>query len=178
MSIEQEIEKRIRIIDDFPIKGIKFQDIFSLTDDTVLFKKIINEISRYIKKESITKIAGIEARGFIFASAVSFKCQIPFIPIRKPGKLPGDVVKQKYKLEYGTDQIEIQKGMVKKSDKVLIIDDLIATGGTALASYRLLTKLTSKKISFFFVINLNNLGGLDKLTKKNTVVRTLYNTTG
>ena len=178
MSIEQEIEKRIRIIDDFPIKGIKFQDIFSLTDDTVLFKKIINEISRYIKKESITKIAGIEARGFIFASAVSFKCQIPFIPIRKPGKLPGDVVKQKYKLEYGTDKIEIQKGMVKKSDKVLIIDDLIATGGTALASYRLLTKLTSKKISFFFVINLNNLGGLDKLMKKNTVVRTLYNTTG
>jgi adenine phosphoribosyltransferase len=178
MSIEQEIKKRIRVINDFPIKGIKFQDIFSLTDDIILFKKIINKISRYVKKESITKIAGIEARGFIFASAVSLKCQIPFIPIRKPGKLPGGVVKQKYKLEYGTDQIEIQKGMIKKSDKVLIIDDLIATGGTALASYRLVTKLTTKRISYFFVINLKNLGGVDKLMKKNIVVRTLYNTQG
>tara|TARA_Y100000992_G_C21200627_1_gene460238 strand:+ start:428 stop:964 length:537 start_codon:yes stop_codon:yes gene_type:complete len=178
MSIEQKIEKRIRIVNDFPIKGIKFQDIFSLTDDAALFKNIINEISKYVKKESITKIAGIEARGFIFASAVSFKCEIPFIPIRKPGKLPGDVVRHKYKLEYGTDQIEIQKGMINKSDKVLIIDDLIATGGTALASYVLMSKLTSKKINYFFIINLKNLGGADKLMKKNTVVRSLYNTQG
>jgi adenine phosphoribosyltransferase len=178
MTIKQEIKERIKIINNFPIKGIKFQDIFSLTDDSVIFKKIINQISKNIKKEAITKIVGIEARGFIFASAASFKCQIPFIPIRKPGKLPGSIAKQKYKLEYGTDQIEIQKGAIKKSDKVLVIDDLIATGGTALASYKLMSKFTSNKICFFFVINLENLGGVDKLVEKNAVVTTLYNTQG
>ena len=110
-----------------------FQDITSITDNKLLFKEIINEISKYVKKLKFTKIAAVEARGFIFGSAVSFKTEIPFVPIRKKGKLPGKVLKQKYKLEYGSDEIQIHKNSINEKDKVLIIDDLIATGGTAFA---------------------------------------------
>ena len=128
------IEKNIKVIKNFPKKGILFQDIFSLTNNPNIFSAIINEICLVVKRKKITKLIGIESRGFIFASAAALKCKLPFIAIRKPNKLPGPIYKQKYQLEYGTDEIQIQKGSVNKSDRVLIIDDLIATGGTALAS--------------------------------------------
>ncbi len=165
-KLENLLRKNLRVVPNFPKKGIMFQDIFSVIEKPTLLKMIINEISKIIKKEKITKIVGIDARGFIFGSLISVKNEIPFIPIRKKGKLPGKVFKKKYKLEYGFDEIEIQKGSILKKDKVLIIDDLIATGGTALASAKLVENMSTKTISFMFVIDLYNLGGSKILKKK------------
>ena len=176
-NLSKKIKSSIRVIRDFPKKGILFQDITSLTDDSKLFKKIILEIGKYIKKNRITKIVGIEARGFIFASAAAYITNIPFVPIRKKNKLPGKIYRQKYKLEYGEDEINIHKNSINKNDRVLIIDDLIATGGTAVASAKLLEKIKPKKIFFFVIINLYNLNGLSKI-KKNYDIKYLYETEG
>ena len=154
------------MIPDFPKKGILFQDITSITDNKLLFKEVVDEISKYVKKNKFTKIAAVEARGFIFGSAVSYKTEIPFVPIRKTGKLPGKVLKQKYKLEYGTDEIQIHKNSINEKDKVLVIDDLIATGGTAFASANLINKCKVRAIEFFFIIDLKNIGGSQKLGEK------------
>ena len=154
------------MIPDFPKKGILFQDITSITDNKLLFKEVVDEISKYVKKNKFTKIAAVEARGFIFGSAVSYKTEIPFVPIRKKGKLPGKVLKQKYKLEYGTDEIQIHRNSINEKDKVLVIDDLIATGGTAFASANLINKCKVRSIEFFFIIDLKNIGGSKKLGKK------------
>ena len=154
------------MIPDFPKKGILFQDITSITDNKLLFKEVVDEISKYVKKNKFTKIAAVEARGFIFGSAVSYKTEIPFVPIRKKGKLPGKVIKQKYKLEYGTDEIQIHRNSINEKDKVLVIDDLIATGGTAFASANLINKCKVRSIEFFFIIDLKNIGGSQKLGEK------------
>ena len=154
------------MIPDFPKKGILFQDITSITDNKWLFKEVVNEIANYVKKNKFTKIAAVEARGFIFGSAVSYKTEIPFVPIRKKGKLPGKVLKQKYKLEYGMDEIQIHRNSIKEKDKVLVIDDLIATGGTAFASANLINKCKVRSIEFFFIIDLKNIGGSQKLGEK------------
>ena len=165
-KLKNKLKKKIRVIPDFPKKGILFQDITSITDNKILFKEVVNEISKYVKKNKFTKIAAVEARGFIFGSAISFKTEIPFVPIRKKGKLPGKVLKQKYKLEYGSDEIQIHKNSIHEKDKVLIIDDLIATGGTAFASANLINKCKVKYIEFYFLIDLKNIGGSKKLGKK------------
>jgi len=157
------------VIPDFPKKGILFQDVTSITDNKLLFKEVVNEIAKYVKKNKFTKIAAVEARGFIFGSAVSYNTEIPFVPIRKKGKLPGKVLKQKYKLEYGTDEIEIHRNSINEKDKVLVVDDLIATGGTAFASAKLLKKCKVKSIEFYFIIDLKNVGGSQKLGKKYTL---------
>ena len=154
------------MIPDFPKKGIMFQDITSVTDNKLLFKEVINEISRYASKHKFTKIAGVEARGFIFGAAVAFKLGLPFVPIRKKGKLPGKVIRQKYSLEYGNDEIQVHSNSVTSRDRILIIDDLIATGGTALASAKLISKCKVKNIEFYFIIDLKNVGGSQKLGKK------------
>ena len=154
------------MIPDFPKKGILFQDITSITDNKLLFREVVNEIAKYVKKNKFTKIAAVEARGFIFGSAVSYKTEIPFVPIRKKGKLPGKVLKQKYKLEYGTDEIQIHRNSINEKDKVLVIDDLIATGGTAFASANLINKCKVRSIEFFFIIDLKNIGGSQKLGEK------------
>lgn len=177
-KITEDIKKSIKVIENFPIKGIQFQDIFSLTNNPKIFGRIVNEITKIIRKESITKIVGIEARGFIFGAAAAVKSNIPFVAIRKPGKLPGKTIKQSYKLEYGKDAIEIQHDAILKKDKILLIDDLIATGGTAIASCKLLKKLNNKMITAFFVINLYNLKGTKKLFKENVKVVSLYETIG
>ena len=157
------------MIPDFPKKGILFQDITSITDNKLLFREVVNEIATYVKKNKFTKIAAIEARGFIFGSAVSYKTEIPFVPIRKKGKLPGKVLKQKYKLEYGTDEIEIHRNSINEKDKVLVVDDLIATGGTAFASAKLLKKCKVKSIEFYFLIDLENVGGSRRLSRNYNV---------
>ena len=170
-----ELKKKIRVIPNFPKKGILFQDVTSITDDGELFKKVVIELSNYTRKNKISKIAGIEARGFIFGSAVAIQCGLPFIPLRKKNKLPGSTYKQKYKLEYGEDEIHIHKNAINKKDKILIIDDLIATGGTALAAGKLLNKFRPKTIEFYFIINLSNLDGLEKLKrsyKSNFILQT------
>ena len=165
-ELKNKLKKTIRVIPDFPKKGIMFQDITSITDNKKLFKEVILEISKYIKRNKFTKIAAVEARGFIFGSAASFKTDVPFVPIRKKGKLPGKVLKQKYQLEYGSDEIQIHKNSINERDRVLIIDDLIATGGTAFASAKLIEKCRVKSIEFYFIIDLKNIGGSQKLEKK------------
>ena len=162
-KLKKQLEKKIRVIPNFPKKGVLFQDITSITDDQKLFKKVITKLKEYSIKNDITKIAGIEARGFIFGSAAAIQSNLPFIPIRKKGKLPGKIYKQKYKLEYGIDEIEVHKNAANKKDKILIIDDLIATGGTAIAAASLMKKFNPREIQFHFIINLNNLNGMKKL---------------
>ena len=168
-----QLKNYLRVIPNFPKKGIMFQDIFSLIENPALLKKIISEITKVIKKEKITKIIGIDARGFIFGSIVSYNNNIPFIPVRKKGKLPGPVYKKKYKLEYGFDQVEIQKNSILKNDKVLIIDDLIATGGTAIATGNLINKFSANIHEYTFLINLPDLGGAKKLIDSNYNVYSL-----
>lgn len=175
---ELAIKKNIEVIKDFPIKGISFQDIFSITRKPEIFKLVIQEIIKIIEKHKITKIVGIESRGFLFGITASYKASLPFIPIRKSGKLPGKISKVKYKLEYAHDVVEIQSLAIKKSDNILLIDDLIATGGTALASVKLLRKFNSKKIISLFVIDLENLKGSDRLKKHGIEIYSLYKTKG
>jgi len=165
-NLEANLRKKIRVVKDFPKKGILFQDITSITDDAKLLRQVVKSISQYVKKNKFTKIAAVEARGFIFGTAIAYECNIPLVPIRKKGKLPGNVLKQKYSLEYGNDEIQIHKGSINSKDKVLIIDDLIATGGTAFASAQLVKKCKVKSIEFYFIIDLKNLGGSQKLKKK------------
>tara|TARA_B100000886_G_scaffold94065_1_gene62216 strand:+ start:1036 stop:1575 length:540 start_codon:yes stop_codon:yes gene_type:complete len=165
-KLVNKLKKNIRVIPDFPKKGILFQDITSITDNKKLFTEVVNEISTYARKKKFTKIAGVEARGFIFGAAVAFKLGLPFVPIRKKGKLPGKVLKQKYSLEYGNDEIQIHSNAITSRDRVLIIDDLIATGGTAVASAKLISKCKVKNIEFYFIIDLKNVGGSQKLAKK------------
>ena len=165
-KLTNKLKKNIRVIPNFPKKGILFQDITSITDDNKLFNEVINEISKYASEQKFTKVAGVEARGFIFGVAVAFNLGLPFVPMRTKGKLPGKVLRQKYSLEYGNDEIQIHSDSITSRDRVLIIDDIIATGGTALASAKLISKCKVKNIEFYFIIDLKNVGGSQKLRKK------------
>ena len=157
----------IRSIPDYPKKGILFRDITTLIKDEKAFAETIDQIVERSKKFNFDKIAAIESRGFVFASAVSYILNKPFIMLRKKNKLPADVHSVDFELEYGTATIEVHKDSVDKNDNVLIIDDLIATGGTAEAAAKLIEMSSGKVAAFIFVINLFDLGGCDKLKKKN-----------
>ena len=157
----------IRSIPDYPKKGILFRDITTLIKDEKAFAETIDQIVERSKKFNFDKIAAIESRGFVFASAVSYILNKPFIMLRKKNKLPADVHSVDFELEYGTATIEVHKDSVDKNDNVLVIDDLIATGGTAEAAAKLIEMSSGKVAAFIFVINLFDLGGCDKLKKKN-----------
>ena len=163
----------IRSIPDYPKKGILFRDITTLIKDEKAFAETINQIVEKSKKFDFNKIAAIESRGFVFASAVSYLLNKPFIMLRKKNKLPADVHSVNFELEYGTATIEVHKDSIVKEDNVLIIDDLIATGGTAEAAAQLVEISKGKVSAFIFVINLFDLGGCEKLIKKNYKVENL-----
>ena len=163
----------IRSIPDYPKKGILFRDITTLIKDEKAFSETINQIVERSKKYSFTKIAAIESRGFVFASAVSYLLKKPFIMLRKKNKLPAEVHSVDFELEYGSATIEVHRDSLDKNDNVLIIDDLIATGGTAEAAAKLIELSQSKVSAFIFVINLFDLGGSDNLIKKNYKVENL-----
>ena len=163
----------IRSIPDYPKKGILFRDITTLIKDENAFTETINQIVDRSKKFNFTKIAAIESRGFVFASAVSYLLKKPFIMLRKKNKLPADVHSVDFDLEYGTATIEVHKDSIENKDTVLIIDDLIATGGTAKAAAKLVEISNGKVSAFIFVINLFDLGGSDNLIKKNYKVENL-----
>tara|TARA_B100002019_G_scaffold292256_1_gene314828 strand:- start:1196 stop:1723 length:528 start_codon:yes stop_codon:yes gene_type:complete len=163
----------IRSIPDYPKKGILFRDITTLIKDEKAFSETINQIVEKSKKIEFDKIAAIESRGFVFASAISYILKKPFIMLRKKNKLPADVHSVDFKLEYGTATIEIHKDSIEKNERVLIIDDLIATGGTAEAAAKLIEISKGKVAGFIFVINLFDLGGCDILKEKNYKVDTL-----
>ena len=156
----------IRSIPDYPKKGILFRDITTLIKDEKAFSETINQIVEKSKNITFDKIAAIESRGFVFASAVSYIMKKPFIMLRKKDKLPADVHSVDFELEYGTATIEVHKDSINKNDKVLIIDDLIATGGTAEAAAKLVEISGGKVACFIFVINLFDLGGSDNLKKR------------
>ena len=163
----------IRSIPDYPKKGILFRDITTLIKDEQAFSETINQIVEKSKNIKFDKIAAIESRGFVFASAVSYIMKKPFIMLRKKDKLPADVHSVDFELEYGTATIEVHKDSMNKNDKVLIIDDLIATGGTAEAATKLVEISGGKVACFIFVINLFDLGGSDNLKKKGYMVENL-----
>ena len=163
----------IRSIPDYPKKGILFRDITTLIKDEKAFSETINQIVEKSKKIQFNKIAAIESRGFVFASAVSYVLKKPFIMLRKKNKLPADVHSVDFELEYGTATIEVHKDSIEKNDNVLIIDDLIATGGTAEAAAKLVQISGGKVACFVFVIYLFDLNGSDNLLKKGYKVENL-----
>ncbi len=168
-----DLKDYIRSIPDYPKKGILFRDITTLIKDSKVFKETINQIVDRSKKFKIDKIAAVESRGFVFASAVSYIMNKPFILLRKKNKLPADVYSTDFELEYGTATIEVHKDSINRGEKVLIIDDLIATGGTAEAAAKLIEISGGKVTAFIFVINLFDLNGSNKLVKKGYKVENL-----
>ena len=163
----------IRSIPDYPKKGILFRDITTLIKDETAFAETVNQIVEKSKNFKFDKIAAIESRGFVFASAVSYLLNKPFIMLRKKNKLPADVHSIDFELEYGTATIEVHKDSIEENENVLIIDDLIATGGTAEAAAKLIEMSKGKVAAFIFVINLFDLGGCDKLIKNQYKVENL-----
>jgi len=155
----------IRSIPDYPKKGILFRDITTLIKDEKAFAETVNQIVEKSNKFKFDKVAAIESRGFVFASAVSYLLKKPFIMLRKKNKLPADVHSIDFELEYGTATIEVHKDSIEENENVLIIDDLIATGGTAEAAAKLIEMSKGNVAAFIFVINLFDLGGCDKLLK-------------
>jgi len=160
------IKSKIRTVPDWPKKGIMFRDITTLLKDPVGLKLCINDFHERYKDKEIDAVIGIDSRGFILGGALAYLLEKGFVPIRKEGKLPAKTEREEYTLEYGKNVLEIHKDALKEGDKVLIIDDLIATGGTAIAAAKLVEKLRAKVIEFAFIIDLPDLGGSKKLKEK------------
>jgi len=160
-----DLKDYIRSIQDYPKKGILFRDITTLIKNEKAFKECVDQIVEKTKKFKVDKIAAIESRGFVFASAVSYLLNKPFVLLRKKNKLPAETHSVDFQLEYGTATIEIHKDSIEENDSVLIIDDLIATGGTAEAAAKLIEMSKGSVTGFIFVINLFDLGGCEKLIK-------------
>ena len=165
----KKIKSMIRDVADFPKKGILFRDITTALKDAETLKIMVDELYEIFKDEKIDYIAGIESRGFIFGMPLAYKLNCGFIPVRKPKKLPCETISQEYSLEYGTDKIEIHKDALKKGDKVLIVDDLLATGGTAQAAVKLINQV-AETVGIAFVIALEDLKGREKLPKDIKIV--------
>ena len=168
-----DLKKFIRSIPDYPKKGILFRDITTLIKDEKAFEETINQIVERSKKFKFDKIAAIESRGFVFASAVSYILKKPFVMLRKKNKLPADVHSVDFELEYGTATIEVHKDSIEENENILIIDDLIATGGTAEAAAKLVEISKGKVAAFIFVINLFDLNGCDDLIKRGYKIENL-----
>ena len=167
------LKEYIRSIPDYPKKGILFRDITTLIKNEKAFAYSIDEIVKRSKSFNVDKIAAVESRGFVFASAVSYILKKPFILLRKKNKLPADTHSVNFQLEYGTATIEVHKDSIKENESILIIDDLIATGGTAEAAAKLVEISKGKVSGFIFVINLFDLDGCNKLKKKNYKINSL-----
>ena len=162
-----DFEKLIRTIPDYPKPGIQFRDITTLLGDAKGLRKAIREMARPFEDKKIDAVAGIEARGFILGGAIADRLECGFIPIRKKGKLPGKTIGQEYTLEYGVDVIEIHEDAIAAEQRVLIVDDLIATGGTAEAAVSLLRQTCAKVVGATFIVDLPDLGGMKRLDALN-----------
>jgi len=162
-SEADRLKKLIREVADFPKKGILFYDITTLLKDKTGFATLIDKLSEHYISQDIDLVLGMEARGFIFAPALAYRLNAGFVPVRKPGKLPAESAKYNYALEYGTSTLEVHKDAIEKGQRVLIVDDLLATGGTAEATAKLAESLGGKIVGLGFVIELDFLRGRDKL---------------
>tara|TARA_B100001996_G_C18537943_1_gene545733 strand:+ start:99 stop:614 length:516 start_codon:yes stop_codon:yes gene_type:complete len=163
----KELEQYIRNIPDFPEPGIQFKDITPLIKEPGMLKLSVRKLIHPFLNEKLTAVAGMEARGFIFGSLAAWELGVSFIPLRKPNKLPYDVERLSYDLEYGSAALEIHVDALGKSDRVLLVDDLIATGGTAAASCQLIEKLGAEIVACAFIVELDFLNGREKLSKYN-----------
>lgn len=152
-----DFKSKIRVIEDFPEKGVSFKDITTLLKDGEAFKKSVDLIVEDLRGKNVDYIAGPEARGFLLGAAVAYALGVGFIPIRKPGKLPGEIISNKYKLEYGTNTLEIHMDGIKKGSNVAIVDDLLATGGTVLSATKLIESLGARVVAMEFLIELEYL---------------------
>jgi adenine phosphoribosyltransferase len=177
-SLKDDLRATIRTIPDYPKPGIMFRDITTLLGDARAFRRAVDELVQPWAGMKIDKVAGIEARGFILGGAVAHQVSAGFIPIRKKGKLPHKRVTIAYSLEYGLDEMEVHEDAVEKGERVILVDDLIATGGTAEGAVKLLRQLGANVLAACFVIDLPELGGADKLRKLDVPVRTLISFEG
>jgi adenine phosphoribosyltransferase len=177
-SLKDDLRAAIRTIPDYPKPGIMFRDITTLLGDARAFRRTVDELVQPWAGMKIDKVAGIEARGFILGGAVAHQVSAGFIPIRKKGKLPHKRVTIAYSLEYGLDEMEVHEDAVEKGERVILVDDLIATGGTAEGAVKLLRQLGANVLAACFVIDLPELGGADKLRKLDVPVRTLISFEG
>ena len=173
-----DLKATIRTIPDYPKPGIMFRDITTLLGDARAFRQAIDALSRPFGDARIDKVAGIEARGFILGGAVAHQLAAGFVPIRKKGKLPHETVRIAYSLEYGVDEMEIHTDAIGQGERVILVDDLIATGGTAIAAVQLLRRIGADVIAACFVIDLPDLGGAQKLRDLGVTVRTLVSFEG
>ena len=178
MSLDNDLRSTIRNIPDYPKKGIMFRDITTLLGDARAFRRAVDEMVQPWAGSKIDKVAGIEARGFILGGAVAHQVSAGFIPIRKKGKLPHTTVRIAYSLEYGLDEMEMHMDAVNPGDKVVLVDDLIATGGTAEGAVKLLKQQGADVLAACFIIDLPELGGADKIRKLGVPVRTLVSFSG
>jgi adenine phosphoribosyltransferase len=164
-----DLRSKVRDIPDFPKKGILFRDITTLLKDGDAFNKVIDKITVFYDDEEIEKVVGIESRGFIFGAPVAYALGAGFVPIRKPGKLPSDIFEAKYELEYGTDTLAVHQDAITPGQRVLVIDDLLATGGTMAATLDLLKQLGAVVVGVVFLIELVDLKGREKLNGYNVI---------
>ena len=171
--LENDLKAAIRNIPDYPKPGIMFRDITTLLGNARAFRRAVDELVHPWAGSKIDKVAGIEARGFILGGAVAHQVSAGFIPIRKKGKLPHTTVRIAYSLEYGLDEMEMHEDAVVKGDRVIVVDDLIATGGTAEGAVKLLRRMGAEVLAACFIIDLPDLGGAEKLRKLDVPVRTL-----
>ncbi|MCW5689588.1 MAG: adenine phosphoribosyltransferase [Pseudolabrys sp.] len=177
-ALETDLRSTIRSIPDYPKPGIVFRDITTLLGNARAFRRAVDELVQPWAGMKIDKVAGIEARGFILGGAVAHQVSAGFVPIRKKGKLPHTTARIAYSLEYGIDEMEVHQDAVEKGERVVLVDDLIATGGTAEGAVKLMRQLGAEVLAACFVIDLPELGGADKLRKMDVPVRTLISFEG
>jgi len=163
----EELKKRIRNIPDFPKKGIVFRDITTLLKDKDAFHRVIDDFYDRYKDEQIDVVVGTEARGFLLAAPLAYRLGVGVVPVRKPGKLPAETLRVEYQLEYGTDALEIHKDAISSGQRILVVDDLLATGGTIAATCEMVEQLGGQIVAVVFLVELDFLGGREKLAGRN-----------
>lgn len=169
------VRSHVRTVPNFPKKGIMFLDITTATKDAKAMEYMIEFLYEKFKNENIDYVAGVESRGFIFGAALAYKLNAGFIPIRKPNKLPAETIKESYSLEYGTDTIEMHADALKPGDRVIVIDDLLATGGTAVAACKLVKRVGAEVVASAFIIELDPLKGREKIEAEGIKVISMLN---
>lgn len=167
--IQMDLKQKIRVIEDFPKKGISFKDITTLLKDGEAYKYSIKSLADLIRQKDFDLIAGPEARGFIIGAPLAYELGVGFVPARKRGKLPGETIKAEYKLEYGTDVLEMHADAIKKGQKIIVADDLLATGGTIFSTIELVEKLGGVISAVVFLIELTDLKGRDNLSRYDVI---------
>src|SRR6201991_1428776 len=178
MTLTDDLKATVRAIPDYPKPGIIFRDITTLLGNAWAFRRAVDELVHPWAGSKVDKIAGMEARGFILGGAVAHQLSAGFVPIRKKGKLPHDTVRIAYSLEYGVDEMEMHRDAVQPGEKVILVDDLIATGGTAVGATKLLRQIGAEVVAACFVIDLPDLGGRKKLEELDVPVDTLVEFSG